>query len=376
MSVLAGDSVALVALYNATNGPEWPLENKWLKEPIRKWLGVKTERVDGERRVTSVILSNMKLKGQLPRELKSLTALKKLDLSYNKDLKGDLIEEVFELKELTTLNLRFTGLTGTLSPAVGQLTSLDTLDLWTSPWDLNGTEYNPNPDVMTGELPAELGDLKQIRFLRLGRQGFTGELPEQMGGMTNLSYLDVARCRLSGGIPASFGNLKNLQTFFADKNRFDQPLPEELCQAESLLELYLNDNEIPGQIPEAIGDLRNLNALDLDNNRLTGVIPASIDKLEKLGLLYLNDNQLEGPIPAGICTMHPGLIKADLSNNNLTGNVPEITPNSFMGGAWYTSLVVYGNKLTGSIPESYLQFEESRDWFLPQQEGYGFSNLK
>ena len=61
------DRAALVALYNATGGPDWYNNNNWLSDvPISEWEGVTT---DGNGRVTELELDGNQLSGGIPPEL-------------------------------------------------------------------------------------------------------------------------------------------------------------------------------------------------------------------------------------------------------------------------------------------------------------------
>ena len=67
------DREALVALYNATNGENWPLNEKWLSDaPIGEWQGVTTND-DGH--VAGLKLFRNGLSGEIPAELGSLSNL-------------------------------------------------------------------------------------------------------------------------------------------------------------------------------------------------------------------------------------------------------------------------------------------------------------
>ena len=71
-----GDRAALVALYNATGGPNWNSNNNWLSDvPISEWSGVTT---DDNGRVTELYLSQNQLTGPIPPELGNLSNLQGL----------------------------------------------------------------------------------------------------------------------------------------------------------------------------------------------------------------------------------------------------------------------------------------------------------
>ena len=90
----------LVALYQATDGPNWKNSRDWLsQEPITKWFGVMTNAAG---RVTALWLSNNQLLGQLPPELGSLAELKQLRLKDNQ-LSGPLPAELGRLANLVEL---------------------------------------------------------------------------------------------------------------------------------------------------------------------------------------------------------------------------------------------------------------------------------
>ena len=70
------DREALVALYNATDGPNWTFDNNWLSDvPTSEWEGVTT---DDNGRVTELSLRGHQLSGEIPPELSNLANLQEL----------------------------------------------------------------------------------------------------------------------------------------------------------------------------------------------------------------------------------------------------------------------------------------------------------
>ena len=122
----ASDRAALVALYNATNGPNWLNNDNWLSDrPIAEWRGVTTD-VTG--RVVELDLSSNGLLGLLPSELADLENLKRLRLSDNQ-LYGNVPSALGTLKNLVSLDLSSNDLMGYLPRELGQLSDLEDIAL-------------------------------------------------------------------------------------------------------------------------------------------------------------------------------------------------------------------------------------------------------
>ena len=76
-----GDREALIAFYNATDGPNWKDNTNWCSdEPLDTWYGVTT---DGEGRVTGIALDDNSLSGDAGNTLAPLSKLTSLECDYN-----------------------------------------------------------------------------------------------------------------------------------------------------------------------------------------------------------------------------------------------------------------------------------------------------
>ena len=216
------DREVLVQLYNALDGENWNNNANWLTElPIRQWHGVIN---DASGRVTRLLLESNGLAGEIPKELGSLSNLKRLELGNN-DLTGEIPRELGNLSDLETLLLlgstsRLTGgLSGGIPKELGTLSKLEALNL----------KFNQ----LTGEIPTELGNLTSLETLLLDYNGLSGEIPAELGSLSNLTRLMLGHNQLSGDIPKELGNLSNLKW------------------------LSLEGNELSGCIPAALGGISN-----------------------------------------------------------------------------------------------------------------------
>ena len=206
------------------------------------------------------------------------------------------------------------------------------------------TRLNIERNQLTGEIPAELGNLTNLAVLALFDNQLTGEIPSELGSLANLQWLHLAGNQLTGEIPSELGSLTNLERLLLRGNQLTGEIPSELGSLSYLNSLWLDDNQLTGEIPSELGNLSYLTHLDLSRNQLTGEIPSELEDLTYLRWVALASNQLTGGITAGLLTY--SLERLYLNNNQLTGEIP----------AWLgrlpnlEALWLRGNQLTGCIP--------------------------
>ena len=322
------DSLALVALYNATDGDNWTNNTNWLSdEPIAEWYGVTT---DATGRVTRLALSQNELSGTIPSELGALSDLTELSL-YNNQLSGSIPAELGNLANLKYLQLGGNQLSGTIPPQLGNLANLQSLQL--------------AGNQLSGSIPAELGNLANLIDLTLSANQLSGSIPAELGNLANLKYLQLGGNQLSGTIPPQLANLANLQWLNLPNNQFSGSIPPELGNLSNLRELRLHNNQLSGSIPPELGNLSNLIILGLGVNQLSGPILPQLGNLSNLTQLGLADNQLSGPIPAELANL-ANLRWLSLEGNQLSGAIPAELANL----ANLQSLHLYSNQLSGAIP--------------------------
>ncbi len=246
------DRDALVALYEATNGPGWQDKTNWLTDaPLGQWHGVTTN---------------------------SSGAVVELSLVGN-DLAGALPPQIGNLASLSSLTLRVNALTGSIPPELGNLADLTFL--WLSENQLSGT------------IPPELGNLANLGGLLLSQNQLSGTIPPELGNLANLSGLWLFSNRLTGTIPPELGNLANLSGLLLSQNELAGTIPPELGNLANLASLDLYGNELTGTIPPELGRIENPQAIRLHRNQLAGTVPATLLRQE-LAVFTFSEN-------AGLC---------------------------------------------------------------------------
>jgi len=135
---------------------------------------------------------------------------------------------------------------------------------------------------LVGTLPFELQELSELRIFhaegeedRIG--GLTGKLPPQLGNLKDLEEFDVNYNQLTGPIPDSFfGGLVKLRELDLNDNEFTGPISDQIRNLKELQLLQLHVNFFEGNITPALGELKKLVLLSVDTNRFKGSMPLEI----------------------------------------------------------------------------------------------------
>ncbi|MBI4646201.1 MAG: hypothetical protein HY738_06280 [Bacteroidia bacterium] len=114
--VLEQDSLALVALYNSTDGDNWFNNTNWLTGQVSTWHGITIS----ENRVIRITIWGNNLTGTISSELGNLDSLERIYL-YNNLLTGSIPSELGNLSNLLVLQLHNNQLTGPIPPELGNL---------------------------------------------------------------------------------------------------------------------------------------------------------------------------------------------------------------------------------------------------------------
>ncbi|XP_042039611.1 receptor-like protein 35 [Salvia splendens] len=181
---------------------------------------------------------------------------------------------------------------------------------------------------MSGTLSPFLGNLSSLQLLNLAKlRNLTGPIPFELGKLTSLREMYLGANSLEGSIPSSIENMGLLQILSLSQNHLVGPIPHDLFKKmTSLIYLFFNDNNLSGSIPPSIGNMKSVQYIYLFNNDLSGPIPSSIGNLRRAYTLNLGNNNLSGNIPTSIRNMM-GLVNIIFNNNNFTGVIPSQLAN-------------------------------------------------
>jgi Leucine-rich repeat (LRR) protein len=318
------DSLALVNIYNRTNGVNWVRKQNWLTlQPISRWEGITVD--SASRRVIRLVLPQNNMVGGFPLALQFLTALTSLDWQGNR-------------------------LTGRIPPFLTNLRNLDTLRL--------GQNF-----FSSATLPENLGSIAGLRVLNLSGDSLAGIIPRSLAQAPSITELDLSNNQLADSVPNFLTNLANLRILRLNNNRLTGVIPSgfgtttllakifdrSVNTAPNLEELNLSDNQLTGAIPSNLSSLANLRTLSLANNLLTGTLTgAFVQRFTTLATLNLGGNRLSGTIPAELGTLKQ-LRFLSLRRNLFVGTLPD----ALNGASNLETLLLDNNLLAGGISTAF-----------------------
>ncbi|XP_073226028.1 uncharacterized protein [Cicer arietinum] len=307
-------------------------------------------------------LSTNYFNGTLPLSISNLTQLYELDVSTN-NISGIFDRCLFPDKPSSKIglisirNLLFhdNHLGGQVPNEIGNIKNLTVLALYLNHF--------------FGPIPSSLGNCTHLSILRLHKNQFSGPIPSSIGKLTNLTDLKFFSNNLNGTVPQEFGNLSSLivlhlaennfigelppevcksgklENFSAAYNSFTGPIPRSLRNCPSLFRVRLQHNNLTGYADQVFGVYQNLTYMDFSYNKVEGDLSSNWGACKNLQFLNMAGNSVNGNIPSEL--FHLGqLHELDMSFNQLSGNIPSYIGNC----SKLYKLYLGGNRLFGNIP--------------------------
>ncbi|XP_059633711.1 receptor-like protein EIX1 [Cornus florida] len=277
--------------------------SSWAGEDCCQWSGIGCDEVSGhliKLDLRNPFPSSSKTKssclgGEINSSLLALKYLNYLDLSLN-DFEGIPIPEFFDgIKNLRYLNLSFASFAGEIPPHLGNLSSLNYLDLYAN------SLTNRGMWELTSASLQWLSTLSSLKYLNMGvvkLNNVGADWLQAVNMLPNLVELHLPSCDLQK-LPLSlpFVNFTLLSILDLSDHYFNSSIPDWSFNLTSLTKLDLSSNSLSGGIPSEFVHLMSLEYLDLSRNwYIGGRIPSFLGNLCRLKFLDLAENKFSGEI--------------------------------------------------------------------------------
>lgn len=183
-----------------------------------------------------------------------------------------------------------------------------------------------------------------VSALGLPSQTLSGNLSPAIGNLSNLQSVLLQNNAISGSIPATIGNLEKLQTLDLSNNSFIGGIPDSLGNLKNLNYLRLNNNSLTGSFPETLSTAEGLTLVDLSFNNLSGSLPKISARTFKIvgnplicGLKAENNCSVVLPEPL---SFPPDALNAQSDSGTQRHHLTVIFAASF--GAAFTVIIIIG----------------------------------
>ncbi|CAN0923019.1 LRR receptor-like serine/threonine-protein kinase GSO1 [Linum grandiflorum] len=279
-------------------------------------------------RVIAIGLDDAGYDGFLSPAIGNLTELVTLDITGNK-FRGPIPETIVNLRQLTKLLISENLFTGQIPEGITKLKLLQEIDV--------------SRNHLSGQIPMRIAVLRSLTRLIMSDNAISGRLPD-LAGMWQLSILDVSYNELYGNIPRM---PRNVRTLLMTRNVLSGHI-SPLKHLRRLLVLDLSSNRLSGRILHEILTMSTLVRLNVSHNHFTAIDQIDFPSSEsRLQVIDANDNQIHGHLPLTLAGLE-NLTSLDLSHNYLTGSIS----SEFGGkvGKPWTNLFLNDNFLQGNIP--------------------------
>ncbi|KAF5949539.1 hypothetical protein HYC85_011532 [Camellia sinensis] len=314
----------------------WNFQMDPCENPGPHFLGilctVPVDNSSSSNRVLAINLDQAGYDGFLSPAIGNLTELTTLDLNKN-NFRRPIPTTITNLVKLNTLSLSENFFTGSLPPRIDRLKSLKVLDV--------------SHNVLSGSIPRLLfSELRSLTVLKLSNNLFTGRIPVVIG-LWQLDTLDLSRNHLSGNL-SQFP--PNLRTLLLGHNTLSGSI-SPVARLKNLQAIDLSANRFSGSISHEILTLPNLNHVNLSINSFSMMkVMKNSGRATQLQVLDVHRNRLQGRLPMNLVT-YDNLTAINLGNNQFSGQIP-VEYGQKMANKW-RSLFLDHNFLVGSLPPQF-----------------------
>ncbi|KEH20413.1 LRR receptor-like kinase [Medicago truncatula] len=111
---------------------------------------------------------------------------------------------------------------------------------------MTGLDLSSN--YLSGSIPPEIGELREIIALNLSRNRLSGSIPGTFSNLINIESLDLSYNNLSGAIPQNLTDLYSLAIFNVSYNKFSGTIPTTMQFANFDENNYRGNSDLCGSV--------------------------------------------------------------------------------------------------------------------------------
>ncbi|XP_066360010.1 receptor-like protein 15 [Miscanthus floridulus] len=290
--------------------------------------------------VIALDLSYNQFKGRID-WIQHLSQIKLLLLGMNM-FEGQISADLCHLLYLNIIDLSHNRLSGSLPPCIGGISfgyPTDDYDFWDNGYGIG----------------FPVGHDKDDPYFSYGvdfiLHGFTfstkGNVYTFSHGFFNLMFgIDLSENMLSGEIPWEIGNLSHVKSLNLSHNFFIGQIPATIANMSAIESLDLSHNELSGPIPWQLTQMSSLEVFSVAYNNLSGCIPNLGQFSSFSGDSYLGNANLHNLSEENKCSLIIGPIEVgdvDEATDDLVLDI--ISAASFVLAFWATVAFLFCHSL-------------------------------
>ncbi|CAL5014534.1 unnamed protein product [Urochloa decumbens] len=99
-------------------------------------------------------------------------------------------------------------------------------------------------NMLSGEIPWEIGNLNRVKSLNLSNNHFSGRVPSTLANMSAIESLDLSHNELDGPIPPQLSQLWSLEVFSVAYNNLSGCIPDSAQFASFSMDSYIGNKNL------------------------------------------------------------------------------------------------------------------------------------